>query len=89
LKTPAELAEWLNVKPSWVYEHAEELGVLRLGTGPRARLRFDVDGVRKAISCSACSESDAPDPAPAREKRQRRRAGKGTSVPLLPIRCRS
>jgi hypothetical protein len=49
LRTPAELAEWLNVKPSWVYEHADELGALRLGTGPRARLRFDPDEVRKRI----------------------------------------
>jgi hypothetical protein len=28
---------------SFVYEHADELGAYRLGTGPRARLRFDFD----------------------------------------------
>lgn len=27
--TPAELAEWLHVKPGYVYEHADALGALR------------------------------------------------------------
>jgi excisionase family DNA binding protein len=41
LLTPAELAEYLSVERSYVYEHASELGAIRLGTGPKARLRFD------------------------------------------------
>jgi predicted DNA-binding transcriptional regulator AlpA len=35
-----EVAELLGVERDWVYEHAEELGASRLGTGPRPRLRF-------------------------------------------------
>lgn len=41
LMTATEVATIFNVARSWVYEHAEELGVIRLGDGPRPRLRFD------------------------------------------------
>jgi hypothetical protein len=40
------LAERLGVERSWVYAHARELGGVRLGEGPRARLRFDIELVR-------------------------------------------
>jgi hypothetical protein len=36
----AATARMLSVERDWVYEHAEELGAIRLG-GPRGRLRFD------------------------------------------------
>ncbi|HTC60560.1 MAG TPA: hypothetical protein VK691_10650 [Solirubrobacteraceae bacterium] len=36
----ATLAAELGVERSWVYEHANELHPIRLGTGPKARLRF-------------------------------------------------
>jgi hypothetical protein len=36
----AATARMLSVERDWVYEHAEELGGVRLG-GPRGRLRFD------------------------------------------------
>jgi len=39
--TAAQVAARFNVDRSWVYAHAEELGVVRLGDGPRPRLRFD------------------------------------------------
>ena len=35
LVTPAELAVWLNVTTGYIYEHADELGALVLGSGPR------------------------------------------------------
>ncbi len=41
LLTAAQVAARFNVDRSWVYAHAEELGVVRLGSGPRPRLRFD------------------------------------------------
>jgi len=37
----AELARRLGVDRSWVYTHAIELGGVKLGRGPRPRLRFD------------------------------------------------
>lgn len=44
----ATLATTLGVDRAWVYEHADELGALRLG-GPRGRLRFDMDNVRARL----------------------------------------
>lgn len=51
LVSAAEIARELNVGRQWVYEHADELGARRLGDGPRARLRFDLETVRAASVC--------------------------------------
>ncbi len=37
----AEVARRFGVARSWVYAQAARLGAVRLGHGPRARLRFD------------------------------------------------
>jgi hypothetical protein len=39
--TADELARRLRRKRAWVYANADQLGVLRLGEGPRPRLMFD------------------------------------------------
>lgn len=44
LYTAKEIARFLNVSPSFVYEHAEELGATRDGR----RLFFDLGRVRAA-----------------------------------------
>jgi hypothetical protein len=41
LLSAAQVAERWGVDRSWIYEHAEQLGVRRLGTGVKPRLRFD------------------------------------------------
>ena len=41
--TASELARILRVSRDFVYSHADRLGVIRLGTGPKARLRFLLD----------------------------------------------
>lgn len=41
LLTPREVALQLSVERPRVYEHAEDLGVVRVGDGPRPRLLFD------------------------------------------------
>jgi hypothetical protein len=43
LLTVAETAEVLRVGRSWVYEHAAELGAVKLGTGQTAPLRIPRD----------------------------------------------
>lgn len=45
----AELAVQLGVDRSWVYAHAKDLHVVRLG-GPRGRMRFDLDVVQRALN---------------------------------------
>ncbi|HEX4189331.1 MAG TPA: hypothetical protein VHY83_15700 [Solirubrobacteraceae bacterium] len=49
LLEPKELARALNVSLDYVYAHATELGVMRLGDGPKARLRFDLHTARAAL----------------------------------------
>lgn len=41
LLTAGQVAARFGVDRSWVYAHAHELGVVRLGFGRRPRLRFD------------------------------------------------
>lgn len=50
LLTVAEVAARYRVQPSWVYAHQRDLGVVRLGDGPKARLRFDAQVVASALS---------------------------------------
>lgn len=93
LLTAEELAHVLNVKRSYVYERADALGALRLGKGPRARLRFDLEDVKRRLrpaSCFADRESDEGKTAANRRvSRRRAQAGSGTKVVLLPIRGQS
>jgi hypothetical protein len=44
-----EVARRFSVSRDYVYEHAEELGAMRLGSGSRARLRFDPATVRERL----------------------------------------
>jgi hypothetical protein len=86
----AAVADYLGVERGWVYAHAAELGARRLGSGPKARLRFSLSGVDERLSaCSVSRESADADPAPAAVSRPRRRRRTGTSVQLLPIKGRS
>jgi hypothetical protein len=72
-----QLATKLNVSAGWIYEHANELGAQRLGTGSKPRLRFDQRIAEPAIA--GIGTQAAP-------VRQRRRERINTSdVPLLPI----
>jgi hypothetical protein len=49
LMDAATLAAELGVTRSWVYEHRDELGAVRLGTGTKPRLRFDLNTARRAL----------------------------------------
>jgi hypothetical protein len=61
------VAAELQVERDWVYAHANELGVVRLGDGPKARLRFDLRHVRERIGELAAT------PEPLQPIRTRRR----------------
>lgn len=49
LLDPKELAGALKVSVDYVYAHAVDLGVMRLGDGPKARLRFDLQTAQTAM----------------------------------------
>lgn len=59
LVTATELAELLGVHRSYIYEHADDLGAVRLGDGPRARLRFDA---ARAVAAHKAHKVDADTP---------------------------
>jgi hypothetical protein len=84
------VARYLAVDRDWVYAHAAELGARRLGSGPRARLRFSLPELDERLrTCFEGRESKGP-PRPESKpiRRHRRSAALGTSVELLPIRGR-
>jgi hypothetical protein len=54
--TVSQVAARYGVSRSWVYAHQRELGAMRLGQGPRARLRFDPKVVAEAITAFDGSE---------------------------------
>jgi hypothetical protein len=75
----AELARRTSLSRTWIYEHARELGAIRLGDGPKARLRFNPDTVKRLL------EREPPprvEPAPAKRRRQIRAMN---DIELLPI----
>ncbi len=49
LLEPKQLAAALNVSLDYVYAHAADLGVMRFGEGPQARLRFDLQTAQTAL----------------------------------------
>jgi hypothetical protein len=44
-----ELAQKLNVSVDYVYAHAADLGAMRLGDGPKARLRFELHTAQRGM----------------------------------------
>lgn len=66
LATAKELAEALGVERSWVYANQKRLHAIRLGRGPRARLRFDLE--RAADAFLDVGESESPRPGRARRR---------------------
>jgi len=79
LLTPSEVAARFAVSRTWVYEHATELGAIRLGAGPKARLRFDAMRVSEVLH----REVRRP-PEPSQTERRSRRTT-AASARLLPI----
>jgi hypothetical protein len=75
LLTAGQVAVRFNVDRSWVYAHAHELGVVRIGSGRRPRLRFDPAIVAQQLLA-------APPQTTTGAIRRTRDAG---TAPLLPI----
>lgn len=73
LLTAKEVAELFNVDRGWVYAHARELGVIRIGGGSRPRLRFDPAAVAHRLLPSPPGRTAMRSPAAT------------TTSPLLPI----
>lgn len=87
LLTAREVAAKYGLTATWVREHADQLGVLRLGAGPRPRLKFDPTTVAERLaSCSSSRKTpQVPVPAPLRNRGRRAKASMGRSAQLLPV----
>ncbi len=77
------LAEELGVARDWVYANAERLGGVRLGNGPRARLRFDVEKAREALVAGRRDDQPTNGEPPPRRRGRPRREVAPTGVPLI------
>jgi hypothetical protein len=80
----ATLATALGVSRDFVYAHANELGGERIGSGPRGRLRFDLDQALAACAPKPTGEESPAPPKPAAKRRRRKPTSGATR--LLPIR---
>lgn len=85
----ATVAVALGVSRDAIYAHADELGGRRIGTGPRGRLRFDLDRALAAWTSRPISKrSQAPQtPITAGDSPYRRSQRLGSRPELLPIRA--
>jgi hypothetical protein len=83
LLTVAAVSQEFGVSTDWVYANARRLGAIRLGSGPRARLRFDritiADRIAKVASHAARDRSS-------QRGKRRRGTRDGANGDLLPIR---
>ena len=78
----ATVARELGMSETWVYRHAEDLGVERRGSGPKARLRFDLERARAAFTET---QHEPRSTRPARTPRRRTRS----EAELLPVKDRA
>ena len=82
LLTVAAVAQEFGVSTDWVYANAGRLGAIRLGSGPRARLRFEratiADRIAKVASHAARERSS-------QRAKRRRVLREGADGDLLPI----
>jgi hypothetical protein len=59
-----EVARRFGLSRSWVYAHSGQLGAVRLGDGPRARLRFAPSVVAEALRSGPAAAEREPVPSP-------------------------
>jgi hypothetical protein len=86
--TVSELAQHLHLNRAWVYEHADELGAIRVGNGPKARIRFDLHTAKTALQRQQPDSGPAPAPPKARPPRRPQPTPYNPDAPLLESRPR-
>ena len=83
----AEVARRFGIPRSTVYDRAGELGAIRLGDGPKARLRFDPQTVAERLAVAAHREGSGERVSPPGSRRGSR-TRRENRVPLLEVRRR-
>jgi len=77
LVSASVIAERFEVSRQWVYENANRLGAVRLGTGARPRLRFD-----PVLAASLLEDRAGAKSGPARGERQPLTSDRLDLIPL-------
>ncbi|MCW3066442.1 MAG: hypothetical protein JWN32_3614 [Solirubrobacterales bacterium] len=78
-----EVARLLGRSAPWVYEHAAELGAIRMGNGPKARIGFDLATIEQWKRDHQVSPPAASKPT----RRRPRRTSIPTGGNLIPYRA--
>jgi hypothetical protein len=78
------IARRFSVSTDYVYRYADDLGVVRLGNGKKARLRFDPAIVRERLEQRAVRDSEGERQPTKRSAVRRMRSGN-----LLPVKGES
>lgn len=83
LLTTADVAADLAVSEEWVRDHQADLGAIKLGDGPKARLRFEPDAI---TAYKARRRVEPPESTPPQRRRPRRRRHRAPAdVELFPV----
>jgi predicted RNA polymerase sigma factor len=83
LLTVAAVSAEFGVSIDWVYANARALGAIRLGSGPRARLRFDRATIMDRIAKVATNASRQRSSPRASRRRGTRETADGDLLPIL------
>lgn len=75
LLSAAQVSEWWGVSRGWVYQHAAQLGAVRIGDGERPRLRFDPDRVAEHLNRPPATPPPTAQRTPRRVRRSPRIRG--------------
>jgi hypothetical protein len=83
----AEIARRTGLTAATVRARADEFGAVRIGDGPRPRLRFDPERVDEAPTAGSTDKRSPEPEVPAQPtiRRRRRAARSGAGPELLPI----
>lgn len=84
--TVSQLAQHLSLNRAWVYEHADELGAIRVGHGPKARIRFDFHTAKAALQRQQADRGPAPATPRPRKSGRPQPSPYNADAPLLEIR---
>jgi hypothetical protein len=87
LLTVGQLATHLGLSRAWVYEHAQELGAIRTGDGPKARMRFDLHTAAEALKRHG-RHAPTPTASPKARRAPARPESYPADAPLLEVRRR-
>lgn len=81
-----EIARRTGCSRWWVYEHAPELGAIKLGTGQNPRLAFSPTRVHAYLAACTEPRDPAATPRPCAPQRRRHTSHASIGNELLPIR---